>query len=154
MSLEESLARIASALEKIAGNTENHTSDKSDAGKVVEKSSKTKEPETTKAETKPAETKAKPEAKADKPKLDFNKDIRAVFLTLLTTAKDRADIGPKGAAQIAIKLLTDFTTNPKEPLSAKTLPEDKYDAFIEAVNAKLEQLNGPEGEDSEELPGV
>jgi len=150
MSLEESLARIASALEKIAGGMENQTADKSDTGKTPEKLPEKKEPETTKAKP---ETKAKAEAKADKPKIDFNKDIRALFLSLLTTSKDRADIGPKGAADIARGLLKEFTTNPNEPLSAKTLPEDKYDAFIAAVNAKLEQLNASE-EDSEELPGV
>jgi len=153
MPIEESLARIASALEVIAdklctppgGKTEPREPAKfTECMPGVASDTRTGE-----LEKKPATSekiKAPQKEQAEKPKFDFNKEIRAPFVELLNLARDKASIGAKGATQLARKLLLEYTTDPNSPLSAKTLPEDKYEEFLTALSEHTERIRNPEGE--------
>lgn len=168
MPIEESLARIASALEVIADKLDNPLMTAKAPPTIVGEVER-KEP------AKPAgcmpgvagggDTKIHPEiretttgrlteqkgtieeqdVKQSKPKFDFNKEIRAPFVELLNLARDKASIGAKGATQLARKLLQEYTTDPNSPLSAKTLPEDKYEEFLAALAEHTEHIKNLDG---------
>lgn len=160
MPIEESLARIASALEVIADKLDNplmtakaspivmmgaETETISDPG--IEATG-TGDTGTGELEKKPAtneKIKAPQKEQAEKPKFDFNKEIRAPFVELLNLARDKASIGAKGATQLARKLLQEYTTDPNSPLSAKTLPEDKYEEFLAALAEHTDHIKNLDG---------
>ena len=158
MPIEESLARIASALEVIADKLDNPLGVKTE----------TKEPakfaecmpgaagdtgtgwleikETTTGRLTESKGTIKEQSTAQsKPKFDFNKEIRAPFVELLNLARDKASIGAKGATQLARKLLQEYTNDPSSPLSAKTLPEDKYGEFLAALAEHTDRIKNLDG---------
>lgn len=161
MPIEESLARIASALEVIADKLDNPLMT-AKASPITLSEAERKEPakfaecmpgvasDTGKGELekKPATSekiKAPQKEQTEKPKFDFNKEIRAPFVELLNLARDKASIGAKGATQLARKLLLEYTTDPNSPLSAKTLPEDKYEEFLTALAEHTDRIKNLEG---------
>lgn len=162
MPIEESLARIASALEVIADKLDNPlmaakappiTLSESERNKLTNKLSEcmpgaASDTGTGELEKKPATSekiKAPQKEQIEKPKFDFNKEIRAPFVELLNLARDKASIGAKGATQLARKLLLEYTTDPNSPLSAKTLPEDKYGEFLAALAEHTGHIKSLEG---------
>lgn len=166
MPIEESLARIASALEVIADKLDNplmaakaspivtmgaKTETISDPGIEATGTSDTGTGEleiketTTGRLTESKGTIKEQSTEQSKPKFDFNKEIRAPFVELLNLARDKASIGAKGATQLARKLLLEYTTDPNSPLSAKTLPEDKYEEFLAALAEHTEHIKSLEG---------
>ena len=164
MPIEESLARIASALEVIADKLDNPlmtakaspiTLSEAERNKLANKLSEctsdtgTGEPEiketTTGRLTESKGTIKEQSTAQSKPKFDFNKEIRAPFVELLNLARDKASIGAKGATQLARKLLLEYTTDPNSPLSAKTLPEDKYEEFLAALAEHTERIKNLDG---------
>lgn len=70
-------------------------------------------------------------AEKEKPKYDFNKDIRAPFVALLNKTKDKH--GAKDATRLGRKMLMEFTGQDVEVLSVKNLPEAKYEEFLAEV---------------------
>lgn len=82
-----------------------------------------------KTATTEVDAKAKPEK--EKPKYDFNKEIRQPFVELLNKTKDKH--GAKDATRLGRKMLKEFTGQDVEVLSAKNLPEAKYEEFLAAV---------------------
>lgn len=149
MPIEESLARIASALEVIADKLDNPLGAKtetiSDPGIEAAGTSDTGTGELEKKPATSEKIKAPQKEQAEKPKFDFNKEIRAPFVELLNLARDKASIGAKGATQLARKLLQEYTTDPNSPLSAKTLPEDKYEEFLAALAEHTDRIKNLEG---------
>jgi len=120
MALEDLLERIAVALEKNAALQEEHlnfvvrTQQTGTISQTLTDHPGANNESIEKAEAKEkAEQKAKPEK--EKPKYDFNKEIRQPFVELLNTTKNRR--GPKDATQL-------------------TLTEVKYEEFLAAVKAQ------------------
>lgn len=160
MPIEESLARIASALEVIADKLDNPLMT-AKASPIVMMEAKTEtisdpgieatgtsDTGTSELEKKPATSekiKAPQKEQIEKPKFDFNKEIRAPFVELLNLARDKASIGAKGATQLARKLLLEYTTDPNSPLSAKTLPEHRYEEFLAALAEHTDRIKNFEG---------
>lgn len=139
MALEDLLERIAVALEKNAALQEEHlnfvvrTQQTGTISQTLTDHPGANNESIEKAEAKEkAEQKAKPEK--EKPKYDFNKEIRQPFVDLLNITKNRR--GPKDATQLAKKLLKEFTGQTEEPLTIKTLTEVKYEEFLAAVKAQ------------------
>jgi len=86
-----------------------------------------------------SETKPEKKSEKEKPKYDFNKEVRGPYVDLLqNVAKSR--LGPKETTKLARKLLKEFTGQIEEVLSIKTLPEDKYEDFVAAVKDYKSQI--------------
>lgn len=133
MTIEATLERIAAALEKLVDSAAGTTP----VTQVQETHKPEKElltEEKIKAPQKDVET------KPEKPKFDFNKEIREPFVALLLATKDHPQKGPKAAKELGYKLLSKYSTDPDTNLSAKTLPEDRYDDFLEAVEGHMKEL--------------
>ena len=134
MTIEATLERIATALEKLVSSA----SDANPITRVQETDTTEKELLTEQAPVKKEEPKPQPEK--EKPKFDFNKEIREPFVALLLATKDHPQKGPKAANKLGRELLIKYSTDPDTNLSAKTLPEDKYDEFLAAVEGHMKEL--------------
>ena len=134
MTIEATLERIATALEKLVSSA----SDANPITRVQETDTTEKELLTEQAPVKKEEPKPQPEK--EKPKFDFNKEIREPFVALLLATKDHPQKGPKAANKLGRELLIKYSTDPDTNLSAKTLPEDKYDDFLAAVESHMKEL--------------
>ena len=134
MTIEATLERIATALEKLVVSASGATP----ITQVQETTKPEKELLTEQAPVKKEE--AKPQPEKEKPKFDFNKEIREPFVALLLATKDHPQKGPKAANKLGRELLIKYSTDPDTNLSAKTLPEDKYDDFLAAVEGHMKEL--------------
>ena len=135
MTIEATLERIAAALEKLV----NSASGATPIAQAQETDTPEKELLTEQAPTVKKEE-AKPQPEKEKPKFDFNKEIREPFVALLLATKDHPQKGPKAAKELGYELLSKYSTDPNTNLSAKTLPEDKYDDFLAAVEGHMKEL--------------
>lgn len=139
MTIEATLERIATALEKLVNSASGAAPimrvQETDTGRVPISE---KELLTEQAPVKKEE--AKPQPEKEKPKFDFNKEIREPFVALLLATKDHPQKGPKAAKELGYELLSKYSTDPNTNLSAKTLPEDKYDDFLAAVEGHMKEL--------------
>lgn len=135
MTIEATLERIATALEKLVSSA----SGAAPISRVQETDTTEKELLTEQAPSVKKEE-AKPQPEKEKPKFDFNKEIREPFVALLLATKDHPQKGPKAANKLGYELLSKYSTDPNTNLSAKTLPEDKYDDFLAAVEGHMKEL--------------
>lgn len=137
MTIEATLERIAAALEKLV-NSASGATPITQAQETTKPEKELLTEEKIKAPQKDVETKTQPEK--EKPKFDFNKEIREPFVALLLATKDHPQKGPKAAKELGYELLSKYSTDPNTNLSAKTLPEDKYDDFLAAVEGHMKEL--------------
>lgn len=144
MTIEALLERIAVALEKSNELRVQPTVGVDNYSKEMRKAALNRAAETESADKPPIEKdepETKPEKKAEKekPKYDFNKEVRGPYVDLLqNVAKSR--LGPKETTKLARKLLKEFTGQIEEVLSVKTLPEEKYEDFVAAVKDYKSQI--------------
>lgn len=135
MTIEATLERIATALEKLVSSA-------SGAALIsrVQETDTTEKELLTEQDRSVKKEEAKPQPEKEKPKFDFNKEIREPFVALLLATKDHPQKGPKAAKELGYELLSKYSTDPNTNLSAKTLPEDKYDDFLAAVGGHMKEL--------------
>ena len=105
MTIEATLERIATALEKLVVSASGAT--------PITQAQETTKPEkellTEQAPTVKKEE-AKPQPEKEKPKFDFNKEIREPFVALLLATKEHPQKGPKAATKLGRELLIKYST--------------------------------------------